>query len=88
MDNFKTQFMMSEVRTYVTVDRLEDDKFGCTLNLVGFFDGDEIPTSTGNYDLTIRKLKNGEWEPAGPMKVHLKPDDLHRLGKAIEEVQQ
>jgi hypothetical protein len=86
MDRFKTQFMMSDVRTYVTVDHLEDQTFGCTLNLVDFFEGDEVPTDNSNYDLKIRQREDGTWEQEGTPKVHLKTDDLQRLGKAIEEV--
>jgi hypothetical protein len=86
MDRFKTQFMMSEVRTYVTVDRLEHSTFGCTLNLVDFFEGDEVPTNAAIYDLKIRKGKDGFWEEAEAPKVHLTPDDLQRLGKAIDDL--
>jgi hypothetical protein len=86
MDRFKTQFMMSDVRTYVTVDKLENRAFGCTLNLVDFFEGDEVPTDNTNYDLKIRQREDGTWEQEGRPKVHLKTDDLQRLGKAIEEV--
>jgi hypothetical protein len=86
MDRFKTQFMMSDVRTYVTVDRLEDQTFGCTLNLVDFFEGDEVPTDNANYDLKIRQREDGTWEQSGMPKVHLKTDDLQSLGKAIEDV--
>jgi hypothetical protein len=86
MDRFKTQFMMSEVRTYVTVDQLADETFGCTLNLVDFFEGDEVPTDNSNYDLKIKQREDGIWEQAGTPKVHLSADDLQRLGKAIEEV--
>ena len=77
---------MSEVRTYVTVDRLEHGAFGCTLNLVDFFEGDEVPTDGANYDLKIRKREDGLWEHAEVPKVHLKADDLQRLGKAIEDL--
>jgi hypothetical protein len=61
MDTFKTQFMMSDVRTYVTVDLLADKTFGCTLNLVDFFEGDEVPTDNANYDLKIRQREDGTW---------------------------
>jgi hypothetical protein len=86
MDRFKTQFMMSDVRTYVTVDQLADQTFGCTLNLVDFFEGDEVPTDNSNYDLKIKQREDGTWEQAGTPKVHLRSDDLQRLGKAIQEI--
>ncbi|MDB5020617.1 MAG: hypothetical protein JWQ28_1744 [Pedobacter sp.] len=86
MDTFKTQFMMSDVRTYVTVDLLADKTFGCTLNLVDFFEGDEVPTDNANYDLKISQREDGTWEQAGTPKVHLSTVDLQRLGKAIEEL--
>ena len=86
MDRTKTQFMMSEVRTYVTVDRLEAGVFGCTLNLVDFFEGDEVPTDGANYDLKIKQGDDGTWAHAEPPKVHLKDADLQRLGKAIEDL--
>jgi len=86
MDRFKTQFMMSDVRTYVTVDPLEQGIYGCTLNLVDFFEGDEVPTEGATYDLKIRKREDGIWEQAEPPKVHLTPTDLQRLGKAVEDL--
>lgn len=86
MDRFKTQFMMSEVRTYVTVDRLDGDIYGCTLNLVDFFEGDEVPTEGATYDLKIRQREDKTWEQAEEPKVHLTAADLQRLGKAIEDL--
>jgi hypothetical protein len=86
MDTFKTQFMMSDVRTYVTVKQLEEQTYGCTLNLVDFFEGDEIPTDEEDFDLKIKHLPDGLWQQDGNAKVHMKPEDLQRLGKAIEDV--
>ena len=86
MDRFKTQFMMSDVRTYVTVDRLEGGLFGCTLNLVDFFEGDEVPTEVSTYDMKIRQREDGTWEQADQPKVHLTEADLQRLGKAVEDL--
>lgn len=78
---------MSEVRTYVTVTQLGEQTYGCTLNLVDFFEGDEVPTDSNNFDLQIKRLDDGLWQQNGDAKVHIKPEDLQRLGKAIEEVE-
>jgi hypothetical protein len=86
MDDFKTQFMMSDVRTYVTIKQLGEQTYGCTLNLVDFFEGDEVPTDSKDFDLKIKHLQDGLWQQDGNAKVHLTPEDLQRLGKAIEEV--
>jgi hypothetical protein len=84
MKSFKTQFVMSGVRTYVTVEQLEDHMFGCILNLVEFFEGNEIPVKTHDYDLVL-KLDSNAWINVGPSKVHLSSEDLNSLGDAIRE---
>jgi hypothetical protein len=85
MESFKTQFMMSGVRTYVTVEIINDNTFGCTLNLVDFYEGDEIPVNSHDYDLIIKSNGNNEWFKDGDAKVHLSQEDLLHLGEAINE---
>lgn len=85
MEAFKTQFMMSGVRTYVTVEQLDERTFGCTLNLVEFFEGNEIPVETHDYDLVLKLDDKKSWVKEGPGKVDLTPEDLQRLGEAISD---
>jgi hypothetical protein len=87
MATIKTQFMMSGVRTYVTVEDLGENRYGCTLNLVDFYEGDEVPTNPTEHDLTATMLDNGTWQQVGDSKVHLNPEDLQGLGKAISELE-
>jgi hypothetical protein len=77
---------MSGVPTYVTIDALGENKYGCTLILVDFFEGDEIPANGKAYDLTVTTSDDGTWHQVGESKVHLNPEDLQQLGKAIKEL--
>ncbi len=86
METVKTRFMMSGVPTYVTVEALPENRYGCTLNLVDFFEGDEVPADRQGYDLTLAAADDGTWHQVGESKVHLSPEDLQRLGKAIQEL--
>lgn len=74
---------MSGVRTYVTVEPLAQDRFGCTLNLVEFFDADEVPVQSHDFDFVLHKAGETEWEIEGVSKVTMTQDDLDRLGAAI-----
>jgi hypothetical protein len=85
MESFKTQFMMSGVRTYVTVEIIDDNTFGCILNLVDFYEGDEIPFNSHDYDLIIKSNGNNEWVKDGAAKVNLSQEDIIHLGEAINE---
>lgn len=76
---------MSGVRTYVTVEPLESNRFGCTLNLVEFFDADEVPVGAHVFDLVLSQNEHKEWETIGETKVTLSPEDLNNLGSAIME---
>lgn len=87
MEAFKTQFMMSGVRTYVTVEPVNAGTFGCTLNLVEFFDADEVHVGPHDFDFTLRKNEEGVWETTGETKVTMTQEDLHSLGSAISENQ-
>jgi hypothetical protein len=87
MESFKTQFMMSGVRTYVTVEPFEAGGFGCTLNLVEFFDADEVPVGDHDFDFIV--VQDGqEWKTVGTAKITMTQDDLKRLGTAILEAEQ
>jgi hypothetical protein len=86
METVKTRFIMSGVPTYVTVEMLREKTYGCTLNLVDFFDHDEIPADPKAYDLTVTSSEDGTWHVVGESKVHLKPEDIQSLGKAITEL--
>lgn len=76
---------MSGVRTYVTVEQLDNNTFGCILNLVEFFEGNEVPVPGHDYDLVLKLNENKEWVKEGPGKVHLNREDLQHLGAAIRE---
>jgi len=78
---------MSGVRTYVTVEPLESNRFGCTLNLVEFFDADEVPVGAHDFDFVLIQNEQKEWKTIGQVKVSLSPEDLNRLGSAIMESQ-
>jgi hypothetical protein len=85
MEAFKTQFIMSGVRTDVTVQAFEDNTFNCTLNLADFFDGGEFEGSQKEPDITLKHLPNGTWEIVGNSKITLTTHDAENLEKAIEE---
>lgn len=73
---------MSGVPTYVTVEPLEAGRFGCTLNLVEFFDADEVPVNSHDFDFVLSQ--NGEhWQTEGAKKVTMTQEDLNRLGAAV-----
>lgn len=74
---------MSGVRTYVTVEPLEQEQFGCTLNLVEFFDADEVPVDQNDFDFIIYRNEQQQWQTAGSSKVSMKAEDLNNLGAAI-----
>ena len=78
---------MSGVRTYVTVEPLEAGGFGCTLNLVEFFDADEVPVGDHDFDFIV--VQDGqEWKTVGTAKITMTQGDLKRLGTAILEAEQ
>lgn len=76
---------MSGVRTYVTVDQLEAQTFGCVLNLVEFFEGNEIPVKPHDYDIVLKLNDEKAWTEVGSSKVNLNAEDLDSLGNAIME---
>lgn len=78
---------MSGVRTYVTVEPLKANRFGCTLNLVEFFDADEVPVGAHNFDFIVSQDEQKGWKTIGEVKVNLSPEDLNHLGSAIMESQ-
>ena len=75
--------MMSGVRTYVTVEPLEAGRFGCTLNLVEFFDADEVPVDSHDFDFVLSRNGEQNWRTEGAAKVNMTQKDLDRLGAAI-----
>gem|GEM_PF-5889200 len=77
--------MMSGVRTYVTVEPLDMQQFGCTLNLVEFFDADEVPVDHHDFDFVIYRNEQQQWQTAGSSKVSMTAGDLNNLGAAIME---
>jgi hypothetical protein len=85
MESFKTQFMMSGVRTYVTVEPLNAGRFGCTLNLVEFFDADEVPVDSHDFDFVLSKNGKLHWQTEGATKVTMTQEDLDLLGAAISQ---
>jgi hypothetical protein len=86
MEEIRTQFMMSGVSTYVTVQKLAGDLYGCVLNLADFFEGDEHPVDRHDHDMILKRNGKGQWEISGDPKIELDNEDLQSLGKAIEEV--
>jgi hypothetical protein len=86
METYKTQFKMSGVLTYVTVEKLPENTYACTLNLVDFFEGGEQPVDLQDSDMKLKRDDDGQWRSLDTSKVHLGEDDLQRLGEAIEEL--
>lgn len=76
---------MSGVRTYVTVEPLDAGRFGCTLNLVEFFDADEVPVDSHDFDFVLSKDGELHWRTEGATKVTMTQEDLDRLGAAISQ---
>lgn len=76
---------MSGVRTYVTVEPMEAGRFGCTLNLVEFFDADEVPVDSHDFDFVLSRNAEQHWHTEGASKVTMTQEDLDRLGAAILE---
>lgn len=76
---------MSGVRTYVTVEPLDAGCFGCTLNLVEFFDADEVPVDSHDFDFVLSKDGELHWRTEGATKVTMTQEDLDRLGAAISQ---
>jgi hypothetical protein len=86
MERFKTQFKMSGVLTYVTVEKLPEQTYACTLNLVDFFEGGEQPVDLQDSDMRLKRDEAGQWTMLDNAKVTLEPEDLQRLGEAIDEL--
>lgn len=86
MDTYKTQFIMSGIRTYVTIESLPENTYGYTLNLVDFYEGVEQSVDLQDSDLTLKRSNGGQWELLPTSKVNLETDDLQRLGRAIQEL--
>jgi hypothetical protein len=86
METYKTQFKMSGVLTYVTVEKLPENTYACTLNLVDFFEGGEQPVDLQDSDMKLKRDDDGQWRSLDTSKVHLGEEDLQRLGEAIEEL--
>ncbi|MEJ7557944.1 MAG: hypothetical protein WKF66_06515 [Pedobacter sp.] len=85
METVKTQFKMSGVLTYVTIQKLPEDTYACILNLVDFFEGGEQPVDLQESDMRLKRDETGQWVMLENSKVHLEAEDLQRLGEAIEE---
>jgi hypothetical protein len=86
MEKFRTQFKMSGVLTYVTIEQLPEQTYACTLNLVDFFEGGEQPVDNQESDMLLKREAGGHWTMLGTSKVHLEAEDLERLGEAIDEL--
>jgi hypothetical protein len=84
---YKTQFKMTGVLTYVTVQKSPEDTYACTLNLMDFFEGGEQPVNLQESDLNLKRDQDGHWRILETSKVHLDEEDLQRLGEAIDELQ-
>jgi hypothetical protein len=84
METFRTQFEMKNVLTQVTVEELEENTYGCIMNLVDFFDGGELPVAPHDYDIIIKRLAPDKWEAVGEPKIKFDDEDIQNLGIAIE----
>jgi hypothetical protein len=84
MEIFKTQFELQGVLTNATVEELEENTFGCIINLVDFFDGGELPIELHDHDIVIKRIAQGKWQVVGEPKMKLDDADIQNLGKAIE----
>jgi hypothetical protein len=84
METFRTQFEIKDVPTQATVEEIKKNTFGCTIHLVDFFDGGELPVESHNYDTVIERIAQGEWKVIGEPKMKLDDSDIQNLGKAIE----
>jgi hypothetical protein len=84
METFVTQFMMSGVNTYVTVQVLSDNKFGFALHLSDSFEGGEmVPAKDATDGVLVRD--HGNWALQGESKISLSKEDVQNLGAAIED---
>lgn len=84
METFVTQFRMSGVNTYVTVQVLSENKFGFALHLSDSFEGSEmVPAKDATDGIMIRD--HGKWELEGQSKISLSKEDVQNLGAAIED---
>ena len=77
---------MSGALTYVTIQKLAEKTYACTLNLVDFFDGGEQPNDQQDGDIMLKLNDSGQWEVLPTSKVNLEADDLQRLSQAIEQL--
>lgn len=84
METFMTQFLMSGIKTNVTIQILGENSFGFALHLSDSFEGGEMVPAKDEKDGTVTR-KNGEWELIGYSKVSLSKEDLQSLGAAIEQ---
>jgi len=84
METFMTQFLMSGIKTNVTIQILDENSFGFALHLSDSFEGGEMVPAKDERDGTVTR-RNGEWEVSGYSKVSLSKEDLQSLGAAIEQ---
>jgi hypothetical protein len=83
METFMTHFNMAGVRTNVTIQVLEENKFGFVLHFSDPYEGDDLVA--GEKDGTIIRNGNGNWELAGGSRITLSEDDVKNLGAAIDK---
>ena len=84
METFVTQFMMSGVNTYVTVQVLSENKFGFALHLSDSFEGGEmVPAKDVTDGVLIRD--HGNWDLQAQSQISLSKEDVQNLGAAIED---
>ena len=84
METFQTQFSMQGVPTDITVSTEDNKNFGVVLNLVDFYEGEEIPAQGKDKDVMIHFTDAGKWEIVGDSKIDLSPEDVRSLGQTIE----
>ncbi|MEJ6982113.1 hypothetical protein WG906_16710 [Pedobacter sp. P351] len=79
-----TQFIMSGVKTDVTVQVLAEKKFGFVLRFFDDFEGGELSPEEHEIDGAISQNSDGYWMLSEHSKVHLTDEDIQSLGAAIE----
>lgn len=84
MEQFVTQFLMSGVKTDVTVRLINDYEFSFVTHLSDEFEGGELTPADDDRDAIIKRNEDGQWEIVGESKIYLSAEDIESLGSAIE----
>jgi hypothetical protein len=85
MEKFMTQFEISGVKTNVTLQAIEENKFGFVTHLSDDFDGGELTPDENERDGVVFRNDQGRWELEGECRITLSAQDIQNLGAAIEE---